>query len=593
MKSGIGKRGLLGIGLTAALLSSSAMGATTYTWTNTAGGRFDVSGNWNPAGTPAASDTAVFNAGSKVGRTVVTFSSSPSITNKTANLSVTRYNTTNRWEFAIGDASGSATYEAGYTKMGFGWLEYADLLISTGKLVTTQYYSGNGGRVWLTVDGPNSTWQIDDYFANNGGAELNLTVQKGATMTALAKNGGANGAGRAVHELFTKRPDAELNRIMTVRVTGTNSTLSFSGAPSEYKATGYGRFEVRDGAVATFANFALIAMDRPLNTVISNATLNTANFVITASGPAPTNMVRFVNATLVASGQVHVGEYYGWSQTTLDHSEWKLSGNLLSVGPGFGVDGTSLTLQNGSRVIATNAELRLERGIPFASVLVTGSNSLLSCKSLYVAGSSGNLLSGHKGALLAVSNGATVATATAFAIYEKGVLCLAGGTVSNGTSINVVGKLEGTGNILGSVETGLWPKGGAIRPGGSNSIGRLNIGNVLKLNSTMYAPGRLELEIGGTAPGVGYDQVSVTNGVTLAAGTVAIGALAGFKPPIGVTTFDLVTGSSISTNGVTITLPPDGDGTTWSVALVNIAGGRKALRVSSTFRPKGTELIIR
>jgi hypothetical protein len=54
-----------------------------------------------------------------------------------------------------------------------------------------------------------------------------------------------------------------------------------------------------------------------------------------------------------------------------------------------------------------------------------------------------------------------------------------------------------------------------------------------------------------------------------------------------------VTGSSISTNGVTITLPPDGDGTTWSVALVNIAGGRKALRVSSTFRPKGTELIIR
>jgi hypothetical protein len=485
----------------------------------------------------------------------MTFSSS--LANKTANLLMTRYYATNRWEFVIGDAGGAATYEAGYTRMGFGWLEYADLLISTGKLVSSQYYSGSGGQVGITLDGPNTTWQIDDYFANSGGAELNLTVQNGATLTALAKNGGVNGAGRAVHELFTKRPDAKLNRVMTVRVTGTNSTLWFQGAPTEYKPTGYGRFEVLNGAVASFSNFALIAMDQPVNTVISNATLNTSNFVITANVLVPTNIVLFVNAVLNASGLVNVGDYYGWNQTTLDNSEWNLKGSVLSVGTQAGADGTLLTIQNGSRVIGTNAELRLERGTPTANILLTGTNSLLSLKSVYVAGSSGNLLSGNKGALLTVSNGATLASSSAFAIYEKGVLLLDGGTVSNATAINVVGKLDGTGNILGSVETGIWPKGGFIRPGGSNAIGRLNIGNLLKLSTSAYPPGNLQLEIAGTSPGVGYDQMAVTNDVTLAAGTIAVGALAGFTAPIGVTTYDVVTGSSISTNGVTITIPAD------------------------------------
>lgn len=278
---------------------------------------------------------------------------------------------------------------------------------------------------------------------------------------------------------------------------------------------------------------------------------------------------------------------------TLDNTDWTLLGNLLSVGPQDGIDGTTLTIRNGSRLTGTNAELRLERGPPFAAVTVTGTNSLLRMKTIYVAGSSGNLLSANKGATLTISNGATVAASTTMFVYSNGLVRLSNGTVSNATTLGVVGKLEGAGAILGSLEMGNWPGGGLVRPGGTNGIGLLTVGNLFRMVSAGYKSGRLELEVGGTEPGSGYDQIAVTNAVTLALGTVSISTVSGFKPPIGVSTYDLITGSSLSTNGATVSLPPSGDGVQWSISIANLAGGRKALRLTAEARARGTVLLVR
>jgi hypothetical protein len=298
-------------GFLAALFACDAVGVVTNRWTQVAGGQFEASGNWTPAGPPTSEDTALFDAGSTTGRIRVTFSGSAAVTNRTANFTMSRNGVSNRWDFAIADNDGPTVYEAGYTRMGNNWLYYTDLLISTGKLVSSQVLTAIGGRTWVTLDGPQSAWQIDDYLANSSGAEFNLTVQNGASLAALAKNGGVSGTGNARHDIGSKRPDADLNRVMTIRVTGTNSTLLLTGAPTEYKATGNCRFELLDGAYAAFANLSILASDRPFITVVSNARLETAAFVIASPGPSRTNDMTLVNSTLVSSGQVHVAEYTG------------------------------------------------------------------------------------------------------------------------------------------------------------------------------------------------------------------------------------------------------------------------------------------
>ena len=116
----------VGLGLVVAGYAPGAGAVTTNVWTNAAGGRFDVSGNWDPAGPPGSADTALFNAGGLLNRTVVTFSSDPSVTNKTANFTMARYNASNRWEFVIGDDAGPAVYDAGATILGGSYLYNAD-----------------------------------------------------------------------------------------------------------------------------------------------------------------------------------------------------------------------------------------------------------------------------------------------------------------------------------------------------------------------------------------------------------------------------------------------------------------------------------
>jgi len=100
-----------------------------------------------------------------------------------------------------------------------------------------------------------------------------------------------------------------------------------------------------------------------------------------------------------------------------------------------------------------------------------------------------------------------------------GSTSLNGGSITGSLSIQG-GVLSGNGNIVGNVTNG-----GQVSPG--SSPGAISVSG----NYTQIAAGDLAIELGGTAPGTGYDQVVVGASVTLA-GTLHLSLVNGFRPAL-------------------------------------------------------------
>jgi glucose/arabinose dehydrogenase len=88
-------------------------------------------------------------------------------------------------------------------------------------------------------------------------------------------------------------------------------------------------------------------------------------------------------------------------------------------------------------------------------------------------------------------------------------------------TVDPSGTLTGNGSIAGNVSNS-----GALIPG--NSIGSISIAGTY----SQQASGSLAIEIGGTAPGLGYDQLTVTGGGTLVGG-LTVTLINNFTPSIG------------------------------------------------------------
>lgn len=79
--------------------------------------------------------------------------------------------------------------------------------------------------------------------------------------------------------------------------------------------------------------------------------------------------------------------------------------------------------------------------------------------------------------------------------------------------------------------------GGVLAPGdtggaGLDSIGKLNVkGAVFLGNTNKASEARLQLELGGTVAGTQYDQISLTNGVSLLRVRLELSFVNGFQPP--------------------------------------------------------------
>lgn len=585
--------GLLG------LLAPLALEADTFIWTNSAGGAFDAAGNWKTNNVtavvaPGSNDIAYFTQGSAT-RAKVTFNSAAA--NVTSNFFMGKYNADNKYEFAIGDGGGPAVYEAGYTRFSTSFAFRADLLISTGKLVSSHVnIEGYDAPVTIVLDGPGTLWSVKDFFCSQQ-ATLNVDVQNGAKMEALAQNGGLNAKGNAYHRIDLDNLDANRNLVSHFRVNGPGSSAVFSGSNTTFNSNCGALMEFSDGAYGSFSNLSIGCSDTNIpaytpRLMVSNATLETLLFQFSSfSGSARTRgaVLLTAGATMTSKGAVYLDGYNARAVTaTVDNATWNIGGAELRVG--YSGQNT-LIVTNGGVVAGTNASLSLPYttggSIPTTNQsVVTGSGSLLKLRGVFAGGASGydrfspgEIYVNNAGSLIQ-----TDPAANYFIVWSNGLVNLAGGTITNASKMRLRGRLEGSGFVSGNVQSEA--SYSRVRPG--NGIGQLDIGG-----SYTQSLGMVEIQINGTTPGAGYDVLSVTNAVSITGGAIAITNLSGFTPPIGVSTYDVVTGSSVSTGGATITLPADGGGVKWSVSMVTLSGGRKALRLTTETRPKGTVLLVR
>ena len=146
------------------------------------------------------------------------------------------------------------------------------------------------------------------------------------------------------------------------------------------------------------------------------------------------------------------------------------------------------------------------------------------------------------GILKGSATGPIVAMGQPVNVSSGGTLDLNGGSVT-ATAVNNQGLLKGVGNINGNVFND-----GTFSPGASPGLVNI-MGNYVQ-GST----GLLNIEIGGTTPGTGFDKLAITGNATLN-GVLAIIQSGGFVPAVNDGFRFLTTGGTISGTFSTILVP--------------------------------------
>jgi hypothetical protein len=123
-------------------------------------------------------------------------------------------------------------------------------------------------------------------------------------------------------------------------------------------------------------------------------------------------------------------------------------------------------------------------------------------------------------------------------LQTNGTSRLTGGTlvVTGGFEVRQTGRLTGFGTIQGGLDLR-----GEISPG--FPLGIITITESYNHTSS----GRLVIEIGGTAPGVEYDQLKVGS-LSISNGTLELRVINGFNPPLGAEFHIIVTAGNRAPN---------------------------------------------
>lgn len=139
-----------------------------------------------------------------------------------------------------------------------------------------------------------------------------------------------------------------------------------------------------------------------------------------------------------------------------------------------------------------------------------------------------------------------------------GSLRLSGGPLLSGVVVSSQPLQISGGSIVGSgyINASLINTGGVIKPG--DSIGALAISG----NYTQSGSGLLDLEISGTAPGTGFDQLSISGQASLG-GTLRARFVNGFQPAAD-QSYQLLSYSSLISNSLALALPALSGGLVYS-----------------------------
>jgi hypothetical protein len=402
------------------------------------------------------------------------------------------------------------------------------------------------GIIQADVSGQTLSLDGSGTFTNNG----LMRAQNGGTLLLDGSSAGVfnNNAtvrsenGSDVSILFSKIVGGTLDN------TGSTGTLTLNNGT------------IRDVTIAAGSTVTTGAT-RPgtiENTLINRGTLapNAAQGIFVAS-----------NTTLSGGGVIVLASLNSVITNTGSNRTLTNSDNLIRGTGQIGYD--SLSMVNSAAGI-------IQADVAGQSLLLNGSGTFTN-NGLMLASNGATLYFSGTGAI--TNSGGTLHVLATSLIKGDGGITQTAGTIDlDGGNMNFPlgvdlngGQLIGNGTFTGPIRN----DGGIVGPG--HSPGKITLTG----DYTQGATGTLNIEIGGTTAGTGYDQL-VVSGIATLGGTLSITAINGFQPAVG-DVYTLITAGSFSgsfatiningftgkidssTNGITLTV------TTVSSQLLNIS----------------------
>jgi len=373
---------------------------------------------------------------------------------------------------------------------------------------------------------------------------------------------------------------------------------------------GAGVFNVADGGSATMtisgaskvnAQTMLLGTNAGGNGRLTVTGIGSALDLVTGSSPATSRAFLGVGATQTGRLDILAG-----AKVTLDAAPSSAGGGSFGVNVGGGNAGAAFAGSHGTLVIdGSGSELRLKGTDPSAQIGRTGfgtmsitngakfivedTTSINSVASVgraigstgiaNVIGSGSEWQAGRRLRIGEESGGAAGGTGTVN-VADGGVIRAPLITVGRASPVTGGGgTLTGNGTLIGNLTNQ-----GVIAPG--SSPGAMSVlGNI-----TLAADGLVRIELAGTDVALGqHDQLNAYDnpGTTTTEGRITLGGrididlLHDYMPTAG-SFFDIFTGLDIVDGTVAYDLPALAAGLSWSHSLIDLDGGREALRLSVT-----------
>jgi len=236
---------------------------------------------------------------------------------------------------------------------------------------------------------------------------------------------------------------------------------------------------------------------------------------------------------------------------SVDHGGTDTISSLANVAGILNITGGTLTVTSSVAIGGTLNILGGTLNAPASSITSLTINS----GALNFTGPTASVLDlTFNGGTLSASSG-TVTLPAAGYTHAGGTLRLNGGSVTTAGTITQTGGLI-QGGTPGTLTANVVQNGGTIGPG--LSPGTLNLTG----NFTQAVGGTVQIELGGTTAGTGYDQFNVS-GTAVANGTFNVVLFGGFTPSLG-NTFTIASAAGGGSGSTTINFPTLPAGLAWS-----------------------------
>ena len=325
----------------------------------------------------------------------------------------------------------------------------------------------------------------------------------------------------------------------------------------------------------------------------------------TAGGPPTGTQTATFDASFTGANQpqinanTSIGDLHMATGVTQNVTISASAGQILTIN-GEGIVGAGVILIDNTNAFTLTIDCRVALGAPQTWTNNSGNLFTVSGASLALGGNDDLTVNGTGDTLISavitggmgsdfIKDGTGTLTLTALNTYDGDTIVNGGTLLVNGSitgmgdaTVNSGGTLGGTGTIIGVVTVNA---GGTLAPGnGGNTTGILTTGAL-----TLAPISNFKIDINGTTPGTGYDQITAAGAVTITGSNLVV--TVGTSTSLGqtFTILNKVPGGAIT--GTFAGIPQGGtvtgsNGTVFSVSYTGGTGNDIVLTVIQAAAPE-------